>query len=341
MNKSFVLRTSLNMLVSASAFSALVISQAALAQNQKERAQAEVSAGPEGEVVWDMVFRAIDTNDNGVAEWSELERHYNDRLASAGWDRSQVVDRFDRGGDNALDKNEYQRFLSALEKNAVDKRNQAQKVAATKNKKPSDFAVKDGKPTVTDGFSAETVMGMDVVGKKGEKIGSVENLLINQNGKIVAVIAQVGGVWDIGDTHVAVPWAEVTVKNSNLHAPITEKNASEYSLFKQEYFTKQEVGEIRTVQDDLNTGPKIWKATDLMDDYVLLESGEGYGYIDNLTFNKNGELQSVVVNASNPDYDYGYYAYPWYGYGYGYNYGWNSALGQYVLPYGNRDLVGL
>lgn len=181
-------------------------------------------------------------------------------------------------------------------------------------------------------WSAEEIMDTEVFDAEGEEIGSVENLLINKKGRVVAVVAQVGGLWDIGDIHVAVPWDEVQMEDKNIILPITEDNVGDYSLFTEEYFTRHDVGEITTVDDDLTTGPNIWKATSLLDDYAVLENNVGYGYVDDLIFNDNGQLDSVLVNVANPDYGYGYYTYPWYGYGYG-SYAWHPGLDYYVLPY--------
>lgn len=223
---------------------------------------------------------------------------------------------------------------SGMSANQSAQKGKANTVAG--NKKPKDYAMKDKNAAVTGGgWRAETLMGMTVVGKGGEDIGNVENFLLNEQGQIVAVIAEVGGIWDIGDTHVAVPWNMVSIKNSKLHAPITEDNADDYSMFKKEFITKINVGQLNTVEDDVEAGFNLWKATALLNDYVLLSDGDGYGYVSDLTFDKNGKLQSVVVNASNPAYGYGYYAYPWYGYGY--DYGWDAGLDYYVLPYGASD----
>src|SRR5680860_1237717 len=46
----------------------------------------------------------------------------------------------------------------------------------------------------------------EVIGPEGDDIGDVENLIIGRDGKVKAVIAEIGGFLDIGDTHVAVPW---------------------------------------------------------------------------------------------------------------------------------------
>lgn len=189
-------------------------------------------------------------------------------------------------------------------------------------------------------WSAEEIIDTEVFGVGGDEIGSVENLLINSKGKVVAVIAEVGGFLDIGDTHVAVPWKEVVIKNQGITLPITEDNVEDYSLFKEQFFSRHDVGEITTVEEDLDTGPDIWKATSLLNDYAVLEGNVGYGYVDDLIFNENAELESVVISAATPDYGYGYYAYPWYGYGYG-AYAWDPDLDHYVLPYSADEIAAL
>lgn len=191
------------------------------------------------------------------------------------------------------------------------------------------------------GWSAEQIMDAKVTGAKGDEIGSIENLLIDEKGKVVAVIAEVGGFWDIGDTHVAVPWNKVELKNNEeIVLPVTEDNVEDYSLFAEEYFSRFDVGKITTVEDDVVTGPNIWKATSLLNDYALLENNEGYGYVDDLVFNDKGQLESIIVNVASRDFGYGFHSYPWYGYGYG-GYAWNPGLDYYVIPYTEEELADL
>lgn len=190
-----------------------------------------------------------------------------------------------------------------------------------------------------DGWSAENFLETaEVYGEDGEAIGTVENLLINDDGQIVALIAQVGGVWDIADTHVAVPWDEASFDDAgNPVIPVDEDTADDYSIFKEEYFTKADVGSIDTVEDDVETGLDIWKATDLINDYAVLQTGAGVGYVNDLIFDNDGKLQSVIVNAT--EYlEPGYYAYPWYAEGYD-GYAWDPGLGRYVLPYDEAEIA--
>lgn len=216
---------------------------------------------------------------------------------------------------------------------------QAKNQKSVEKRNPQEFQVTGDTKFPKESMSGDSLMDSDVVGKNGKEIGDVENLLLNGQGQIVAVIAEVGGFLDFGDTHVAVPWEEASIQGDDIQLPITEKNAKSYSIFKDQYFGKRDIGDISTVEDDLETGSEIWKASDLINDYVVLENNDGYGYVKDLIFDKNGQLQSVVVNASNPNFAYGTYAYPWYGYGY--EYGWDPGLDYYVLPFGDEDFAGL
>ncbi|MWJ29074.1 PRC-barrel domain containing protein [Halomonas sp. ZH2S] len=185
------------------------------------------------------------------------------------------------------------------------------------------------------GIRADRLMDAEVFGDNEKEIGSVENVLITRDNKIAAIIAQVGGLWDIGDTHVLVPWEEVELHDDGVMIPVTEDNADEYGLFaSDEYITEQELSQTQQVEDDLDAGPGIWKLTDLLDDYATVGEATGYGYIDNMLFSRDGEVQAVIVE-SDTDYGAGTYAYPFYGYGYG----WAPGYPAYSLQY-DEDEVG-
>ncbi|MBN1240980.1 MAG: PRC-barrel domain-containing protein, partial [Gammaproteobacteria bacterium] len=186
------------------------------------------------------------------------------------------------------------------------------------------------------GWSAEELMNADVIGENGEDIGSVENLIIDEQGQIAALIAQVGGFIDIGDTHIAVPWNEVDVRNADeVQIPVREDNIDNYTGINDDYFTQVDVGDLQRVDDDVVSSTGFWKASELLDDDVVLQDGDRYGYVTDLIFNEQGNLESVVINSANPSFGYGYYAYPWYGPGFG---AWDPGLGYYTLPYGATEI---
>lgn len=187
-----------------------------------------------------------------------------------------------------------------------------------------------------DGWRAEKLIDATVHGPTGEEIGEVENVIVGSDGKILSIIAEVGGIWDIGDTHVNVPWTEVKAVSGRegVTIPVTQDTVEEYSLFPDRVVTAQEARtQTEAVDDDLMTGPRAWKLSDLVNDYVRLKDVPGYGYVDDVVFDKEGMLKAVVVR---PDATYrrpGYYAYPYYGYAAG----WDPTLDAYQLPYDRAE----
>ena len=73
------------------------------------------------------------------------------------------------------------------------------------------------------GICADRLLDIDVLNANGDEIGSVENAILNQDNRIIALIAQVGGMWDIGDTHVAIPWEEIKLTDTGVQVPIREE----------------------------------------------------------------------------------------------------------------------
>lgn len=183
------------------------------------------------------------------------------------------------------------------------------------------------------GMTAENLMDKEVFGADDEEIGSVENIILNDQNQIAAVIAQVGGLWDIGDTHVLVPWEEVEVNDDGVSIPVHEDNVDNYGLFKEDFVTKEDLSYVSQIDDDPTAGWRLWKLTDLLDDYASVGEGAGYGYVDNVLFTEDGKIQAVVIEA---DSAYGgeTYAYPFSGFGSG----WDPSYTTYTLPYDEADL---
>ncbi|MBZ2168101.1 PRC-barrel domain-containing protein [Marinobacter sp. F4216] len=62
----------------------------------------------------------------------------------------------------------------------------------------------------TNGTRASKLIGTDVKTARDEKVGSVNDLLIDQEGQIVAVVVGVGGFLAMGEKNVAISWDKVT-----------------------------------------------------------------------------------------------------------------------------------
>lgn len=62
----------------------------------------------------------------------------------------------------------------------------------------------------TGGIQASDLMGANVRSTGDDDLGSVSDLIIDQNGQVVAIIVGVGGFLGIGERDVAIGWDDVT-----------------------------------------------------------------------------------------------------------------------------------
>ncbi|WP_147115257.1 PRC-barrel domain-containing protein [Tateyamaria sp. syn59] len=191
------------------------------------------------------------------------------------------------------------------------------------------------------GISAEEFIDeMEVYGVTGEEIGEVEDLVIGPDGRVLSVIAEVGGFWDIGDTHVNIPFEEVSLADDSdgIMVPLTGDSVSDYDLWTYDAVSADEAGS-QTISgvDDMDV-VRAWRVSELIGDTARLQDGDIYsefGYINDLIL-RDGEVAAVVTNASSA-YGAGYQAYPFYGYDY--DMGWDAGSPYYDLPY-TEDEIG-
>lgn len=75
-------------------------------------------------------------------------------------------------------------------------------------------------------LSAGTLKGTKVVNRKGEKLGEMEEIMIDVvNGEVSYVVLSFGGLLGIGDKLFAVPWEalEVDEKNEQIVMNVTKE----------------------------------------------------------------------------------------------------------------------
>jgi len=74
-------------------------------------------------------------------------------------------------------------------------------------------------PVATD---IEKFIGKNVYGADGKKVGDLNNVLIDPDGRVRAGIIEFGGFLGIGEHRVAVPWNELNVQGDRLTVNMTE-----------------------------------------------------------------------------------------------------------------------
>jgi sporulation protein YlmC with PRC-barrel domain len=62
-------------------------------------------------------------------------------------------------------------------------------------------------------WRASQIEGLDVYNQNNEKIGDISEMLVDQSGKIQAVVVGVGGFLGIGERNVAIPFEQVRFVN--------------------------------------------------------------------------------------------------------------------------------
>lgn len=189
----------------------------------------------------------------------------------------------------------------------------------------------------TAGWSVDNMFDMtEIVDANGDEIGDIENIIFSNDGQVLGIIAQVGGFWDIGDTHVHIPWDAVTLQDgiARMIIPVTQDTIDDYDVFGDGWFDDQVISAADTavtqvVDDDLVAGAGIFKATDLIGDYVYLSDGARYGYVADIIV-QDGAISAMVTDAGASGRS-GFYAYP-------YAYRADMYGPRYELPYETNDV---
>lgn len=189
------------------------------------------------------------------------------------------------------------------------------------------------------GIRATSLLEAQAVGADGDPVGTIENAILDSENQIVTLIAEVGGMWDSGDRHVSIPWDEVALTREGVRVPVHQDNVEEYDLFDDAYVDdaylfKGGTQRVTEVEGDVMTGPRIWKLTDLIDDFASLDRETGLGYITDALLTRNGVMQAVIVKSADPEWGPGPYAYPFYSH----PDDWNPGAMHYELPYSRQDL---
>src|ERR1700752_3905185 len=86
----------------------------------------------------------------------------------------------------------------------------ATKSDTTKASPPSTRSDTSSSPSSFQGnWPASKLVGLSVYNEKNESVGSINDMLADKNGKIVAIVIGVGGFLGVGEHLVAVPFDKV------------------------------------------------------------------------------------------------------------------------------------
>ena len=69
---------------------------------------------------------------------------------------------------------------------------------------------------------AKSLMGKDVYGANGKKVGEINNLLVGPDNRVHAAVVEFGGFLGMGEHKVAVPWDQLNVTKDRVTVNMTE-----------------------------------------------------------------------------------------------------------------------
>ncbi len=87
--------------------------------------------------------------------------------------------------------------------------------------------------SLATGYRASKVIGASVVNDSNDKVGTVDDLIVAQNGKVPYAILSVGGFLGVGSKYVALPASDLEYSDSK----VTLHNATKDSLMALPAFT--------------------------------------------------------------------------------------------------------
>ena len=77
---------------------------------------------------------------------------------------------------------------------------------------------------LADGYRTSKLVGATVKNSANETIGTVDDLLVSRNDKVLYAILSVGGFLGIGSKLVAVPYTSLQIEQKNLVLPNANKD---------------------------------------------------------------------------------------------------------------------
>jgi sporulation protein YlmC with PRC-barrel domain len=134
------------------------------------------------------------------------------------------------------------------------------------------------------GWSVERLTNVaEVIDQNGENIGTVEDLIMGPDGKIRRLVIEAeGGLFNLGATQFTYPFDQATFDGPDrVVVALEEDHLEDYSPF---------------ADEDAPAQRRNWRVSELIRDYVYLEDGYRFGWINDAIIGTDGTVKAVVVH---------------------------------------------
>jgi sporulation protein YlmC with PRC-barrel domain len=166
------------------------------------------------------------------------------------------------------------------------------------------------------GVRATDLLAARVVSQSGLPLGQIRNVELADDGRITAVIAERAGTGTTQEFVFRLPWQHVVkpLRNGPVVADLTDPESRLFSLFPQ-------------ANGNQDSSSSRYLISQVVGDYVRLQTGRGYGYVKDAVFSEDGRMFAVLVARAAPDGGTVAFPYP------GRTGRWDAAMSYYGLPF--------
>jgi sporulation protein YlmC with PRC-barrel domain len=141
--------------------------------------------------------------------------------------------------------------------------------------------------TLHSGIRASGLLNSRIFSRAGEHLGQVRNIVFSDDGSVKAIIAEQAGIGTSLEFVFRLPWDAVAqpVRPGALIANLSDARSEQFRLFGEKADHK---------------GDAEFLATEVVGDYVRLQTGLGYGYVKDVVLAPTGRMIAVLVARDTP-----------------------------------------
>ncbi|MCC5855265.1 MAG: PRC-barrel domain-containing protein [Idiomarina sp.] len=160
-----------------------------------------------------------------------------------------------------------------------------------------------------NGTHASKLIGTKVRTRSNEDIGSVDDLILDEHGKVVAIIVSVGGFLGVGQKDVAIGWGNLT-RSGTADKPELRVDVSRADLNSAPEFSKRTqastAGNPRSTPDQSRNTHRGhiagvpahgYHTNSLIGAKVNSRDNENVGSVDDLLIDANGQVVAIMVGV--------------------------------------------
>jgi len=158
-----------------------------------------------------------------------------------------------------------------------------------------------------DAVDVQALIGRTIQNAAGETVGEIENVIIDEDGRVEYVVVGVGGFLGVGEKQVALAWDELAVADNGETVVTAVTKEQLEALPQHELPPATERGTVYSYDNDQPTSPGERTtalnvaagipASELVGAAVVNPQGESIGEVNEIMLGDNGMAEGLVLDV--------------------------------------------